>query len=235
MSEAPKVKRSRRGRPPGSPHPYKGIPRDQWPTARAERGEPPLAVGTKAALPGAIPVADMPPEQMQGIGWQGEPKPTPLAEKIAARRAEVAPPPNLFQAGVAALAVYSLDGGAVDPLPGFRLHWFVDRGPRLKQAQISGWAFVQKDEVLVGEGVNNDVGSHIRANASKSEQGYQYLMKKPLHIEEAHRKEYENRMILPIKEALKRGQISGNPADMQYVKAGIHHVDDPRTYREGQN
>jgi hypothetical protein len=242
-----------RGPKKGYPNRYKGIPRDQWPERRIERGEAPLAVGSHAETVGAVPVAEVPRETLQGIGWQGDKTQDPGVEAVAPapelssipRRAEppppaprprdpVAPPPNLFAAGVQSLAVYALDGSTKDPLPGFRLHWFREEGPRLQQARLTGWAHVRADEVLVGEGINNDVGSNIRANASKSGPGYLYLMKKPLSIEEAHQKEYRETQILPIKERLKSGQISGDPSDMQYVKKDVHRIDDSRTYREGQ-
>jgi hypothetical protein len=271
-------------------NPLKGIPRDQWPKARAARGEAPLALGKFANDPKAVPLSDVPRETLVGdhtqpiyaenpdavilpikvtappdagrksfvpdspfrdYGTGAGPAGTsevkrppdatfsaPRSDPSASQTESDVPkriPPNLFAKGVKSLEVFSLDGDPTNPLPGFRLHWFVDEnnsGARLKLATMSGWEFVKQDEVMVSDTVtsgNNDLGNHIRKLASKSQAIYQYLMKLPLDIEKHHQAEYANRVIAPIKDSLRGGRISNNPGDMQYAHRD-HKIGDAKTY-----
>lgn len=102
-------------------------------------------------------------------------------------------------------------------------HWFNEDGPRLSQAQSSGYVFVDRDEVVgtLNEATdsNNDPGSRVRKYVGSNVRGqpmYAYLMKKPMYIHEAHQAEYAARVML-IAEALGNGDANRQPGDGRYT------------------
>ena len=204
---------------PRGPHPYKGIPRSQWPKGAIQKKAVPDAVSAQSFKPVESNVdLNVPIPSLAQDRFEAPPS------KATAIFTPKAPPPNLFSGKIRKLVLIGKDGNMDDPVPGYRTHWFVDvanSGVRINQARASGWEFIGNDEVALMEGLtasNNDLGSHVRqiAGAENGVPYYQYAMKKPLWMEEAHKEEYEKTSIQPIKDVLKKGTISKNPADRQY-------------------
>ena len=189
---------------PRKPHPYKGIPRSEWPKAKAAASQP----QQQAAAP--VPDAVM----------------TPAPESVFEQQPECtmeAPPLNLFSGEMLKLQVYGKDGNDKDPIPGFRTRWFNDEhdsGVRIKMALSSGWLLVKADEIALNEGLtpsNNDLGSHVRkiVGTNGTEPLYAYLMKKPEKLAQIHDDQREQATNVRVEEALRSGRLSQNPADAQ--------------------
>jgi hypothetical protein len=183
------------------PSPYKGHPKSEWPKIKAELDAKRAEAGHAA-----------PPPDVR------EPAPAMESERGVI-------PPNLFSGDQKQLEVLGLDGTPQDPIPGFKLYWFNDVDIRISKAQRSGYVFVERDEVLLSEGLvsGDDVaGNHVRKLVeSKGEKPvYAYLMKKPMWIVEAHDLEY-SKVNDRVEDMVRRGQLSKNPQEVrQYVNDG---------------
>lgn len=78
---------------------------------------------------------------------------------------------------------------AVPAVPGFQLHWFLDRPGRVSAALRAGWVFVLDNEVTLNSDTiggmqnasgNTDLGSRVSVHGGTDEQGKgvrMYLMK----------------------------------------------------------
>jgi len=208
------------------PSKYKGHPKSEWAsiraaevtTAQAAVAPAPEAPPPNAftAPPDAIVAAMLPPEPPQAA-------PPPI--RINSEAPAVATPPrNLFSGQLKALDVYGKNGSIDDPIPGYRLYWFTDTGgtgTRLRQAQMSGWDFVDSDEIELQDNLvpgNNDLGSHVRkvVNANQVPPTYGYLMKKTRELDALHQAEAQiinDRM----EQAMRAGTLGAAPGDGRYV------------------
>lgn len=198
------------------PSPYKGHPKSEWPAIKAKLD------AERAAKVGAVPVNDA-PETFEPVA-----KPAPKQDVI---------PPNLFSGDQKQLEVLGKDGTPTDPIPGYHLYWMNDVDIRIARAQRSGYEFVERDEVLLNDGLvsGDDVaGNHVRklVGAIDGKPLYAYLMKKPLWIKQAHDLEYA-KVNDRVEEMVKRGQLSKNPQDAkQYVNDGRSPSNLPRNDSE---
>jgi hypothetical protein len=102
-------------------------------------------------------------------------------------------------------------------------HWFNEDGPRLSMAQSSGFIFVDRDEIVgdlyEASDSNNDPGLRVRKYVGSNVRGhpmYAYLMKKPMHIHQAHQAEYAARVQL-IADALGAGDANRQSGDGRYT------------------
>ena len=197
-------------------NPYKGIPRSEWASKKAELDAAKQAIESKP-----MPTPEATPNVFAPV--------SPVATEVSA------PPPlrinsepevtthiprNLFDGHLKTLDVMGKNGSSEDPIPGYRLYWFNDVGVRLKQAEQSGWAFVTNDEVLLSENLvgNNDLGSKISkvVNPNVTPPQYAYLMKKPQWLNDTHMAERE-RIHQRQDEALRAGTLGRKPEDRQYA------------------
>ena len=159
----------------------------------------------------ALPPMSPPPPSGSG-GGRALGQPT-LALNLETGRDEI--PPNLLNGSTPKLVLYSKDGDAADPVPGFRTYWANDDGNRLSLMLRSGWQFIDKDEVLLNAALtplNNDLGSQIREVVGTKRSGdplYAYAMKKPWHIDQAHMREREEKVNMRIENALRAGLVLG--------------------------
>lgn len=181
----------------GEPSPFKGIPKSQW-----NRKSPQV---TDAVIPT--------PSASVATGAS----PAPVAPQAAPR--------NLFSGDVKKLEVFGRNGSNTDPIPGYRLYWFLDRdnsGTRLHQAKMSGWEFVQRDEVSINDVSaiqgNTDLGSQVRVFGGSFNQQpiYHYLMKKPQWLDQQHQAEreaYHDK----IEGLLRKGKYNAKAEDKQYT------------------
>jgi hypothetical protein len=193
-------------------NPMKGIPRADWPKVMAERAakatteladamnaattEPP-----KSATPSALP--------------SGSTKPPKESEP---------PPRNLMTGDIKHLEVWGKNGSNTDPIPGYRLHWFLDRdgtGSRMFLAKRSGYDFVMQDEVMLNDlSENLDEGSQVKVYGGVSPAGtpiFHWLMKKPNWLNEQHQKDMQK---VPdrIEQELRRGTLGKTPDDGRYTR-----------------
>ncbi len=227
-----------------SPSPYKGVPKSQWAEVkeRARQHAAALAANAKPAPQPAAPPqtvhvtidngpATIAPESplsrpplvmrddvIASALEAARPAPEP---KINSEVAPKAPPRNLFSGQFRTLDVFGKNGSHKDPIPGWRLYWMNDIGDRINQARMSGWEFVEKDEIALQENVtpgNNDLGTHVRkvVNPNLIPPTYAYLMKKPAELDAQHQAEMQevnNR----AEAALKQGRTNAQPGDGRYV------------------
>ncbi len=171
------------------PNPMKGIPRDQWPGAKAKTEE---------------------------VMTQTAPTPPKVGNEPIAR--------NLFSGDIRKLEVYGKNGSISDPIPGYRLYWFLDRdnsGVRLNQAKASGYEFVMNEEVALNDNSvagNSDLGSQVRVHGGSfnNQPVYHYLMKKPLWLHEQHQADMQ-RVPDRIEYELKRGTFGQKAGDGRYT------------------
>jgi len=199
---------------PRKPHPYKGIPRSEWPKAKA---------AAQAEQPTVVPVETIVTAPIhESVRIEMEYK-SPDGEVEQQEDLPIAPPRNLFSGEMLQLQIYGKDGNDKDPIPGFRTRWFNDEhgsGVRIKMALSSGWLLVKSDEIALNEGLtpsNSDLGSHVRkiVGTVGNEPLYAYLMKKPEALAQLHDDQHEQATNVRIEEALRSGQISQNPVDAQ--------------------
>ena len=177
--------------------------------------------GLQRSIGGGVDVSSVPPRSPSIVG-QGQ---TPAPIRINSEAPAVATPPrNLFSGQLKALDVYGKNGSIDDPIPGYRLYWFTDTGgtgTRLRQAQMSGWDFVDSDEIELQDNLvpgNNDLGSHVRkvVNANQVPPTYGYLMKKTRELDALHQAEAQiinDRM----EQAMRAGTLGAAPGDGRYV------------------
>jgi hypothetical protein len=132
-------------------------------------------------------------------------------------------PPNLFDGQHKSLEVMGRNGSYEDPIPGFKLYWFIDRdsGTRLSLARRSGYEFVSNEEVVLNDNIvsgNDDLGGHVRKFSKEvldSKPVYLYLMKKPKWLADRHADDFEKIHVRQEAE-LRAGRISTNAKDGQY-------------------
>jgi hypothetical protein len=137
------------------------------------------------------------------------------------------PPRDMFSGQVKGTEVFSKSGDPLDPIPGYRTYWIVDRdqGSRLTQARMSGWEYVGTDEVVLNEGQSSDdTGGHIRRwsreTGPSGQPIYMYLMKKPLWLQKIH--DAAREAIHDALEAkIRGGAKSDKPGDKQYSPGEI--------------
>lgn len=136
-------------------------------------------------------------------------------------------PPNLFDGQRKNFEIMGQNGSFTDPIPGFYLYWFIDRGDgRLQMAKRSGYEFVDYDEVVMNEDIvtgNDDLGGHVRKFAKEVLDGkpvYQYLMKKPLWLKAKHDEQLEM-VHIKQEEAIMAGRVSKKKEDAQYARGDI--------------
>ena len=230
------------------PSKYKGHPKSEWAAIRLAEA---MLAGEKSAkeyrewvvtreaemtaaqaAPAPVPEAPPPnaftpmPDPIVAAMLPAEPPPAaPPTIKINSEPTAVAAPPrNLFSGQLKSLDVYGKNGSVDDPIPGYRLYWFTDvggTGTRLRQAQISGWDFVDADEIELQDNLvpgNNDLGSHVRkvVNANQVPPTYGYLMKKTWKLDALHQAEAQiinDRM----EQAMRAGTLGAAPGDGRYV------------------
>ena len=197
------------------PNPYKGHPKAEWPAIKAS-----LAAEkqyTEAPMPDPVPNSfaaespvELPPQAPAPPRINSEPEaPTHI-------------PRNLFNGTMKTLDVLGKNGSTDDPIPGFRLYWFNDpgnTGVRPSQAKMSGWEFVDRDEVLLTENLvgNNDLGSKVSKIVEPNlvPPTRAYLMKKPKWLDEAHQAEREE-LHQKQEGALRSGTLGRKPENRQY-------------------
>lgn len=217
----------------GKPNPMKGIPRKDWPSYQeAKKAQQQAEFDAAAAAVIGRPPADA------FANWDDQVGNSPIPPGGATINIEkqklnsdseqpTALPPDLFSGTFRKLAVYGLNGSTTDPLPGFVLYWFNDDGGtgiRPRQAQMSGWEFVKKDEVALTEGIvdgNVSLGSNVTyiVNPRATPPTRAYLMKKPLWLHEQHMADRERNTNQKIEQALALGKVtSASPQDRQYSK-----------------
>lgn len=102
-------------------------------------------------------------------------------------------------------------------------HWFNDEGTRMHMAGMSGYVFVDADEITgnlndptpsnqnTGTRVSRYVGTNSKGQAMEA-----YLMKKPMHIHLAHRASYDAR-VDSIASVLRSGEANRLPDDGRYT------------------
>lgn len=192
----------------GEQHPYKGIPRTEWPQLTAAR----RAVREAEAQA----IADIPTLTDQ-VAVPVNRDPVSLD---AHATADHTIPPNLFSGENKQLEVMGRNGSVTDPIPGFYLYWFNDDGGtgiRIMKAKRSGYEFVQRDEVLLNDGLvdgSDAAGDHVRkvVGSIGNQPLYAYLMKKPTWIKEAH--DLEMRKVNDaVMEQIRRGRVPKTDAD----------------------
>jgi len=132
------------------------------------------------------------------------------------------PPRDMFSGQVKGTEVFSKGGDPQNPIPGYRTYWIVDRdqGSRLTQARMSGWEYVNDNEVVLNEGQSSDdTGGHVRRWSKETGPNgqpiYMYLMKKPLWLQEVHDQQRE-KIHDAIEAKIKGGMKSSRPGDAQY-------------------
>jgi hypothetical protein len=140
--------------------------------------------------------------------------------------APTAPPRNLFSGDIKKLEVFGKNGDSSDPIPGYRLYWFLDRdgtGSRMFQAKMSGWEYVQYDEVAVNDtsamAGNTDLGSQVRVfggTAGNNAPVYHYLMKKPVWLDQLHQGEMQAHLD-KVEGMLRRGKLDAKAENRQYT------------------
>lgn len=199
-----------------TPHPYKGIPKAEWPGVRDKLAQERLAAQEQAARDAQAA------EEAKAVEAQ--------KARAEARQAAIAgmpspPPRNLFSGDIKKLEVFGLNGDNKDPIPGFRLYWFLDRensGARMHQARMSGWEYVMKDEVSVNDTSaiqgNSDLGSQVRVfgGSFNNQPIYHYLMKKPVWLDQVHQGEMQAHLD-KVEGHLRRGKLDAKPEDRQYT------------------
>ena len=208
------------------PHPYKGIPRKDWPKAgtpeslafkealAARRAEKMARQPNFIGLPD-VPAGLLPPEE-------------PAEVRVNSETAPSKPIRNLFSGQMLKLSVMGRNGSAEDPIPGWRLYWFHDvgnNGTRIAQARMSGWEHVTKDEIELFDNLvpgNNDLGSNVRqvANPNDTPPTYCYLMKKPRALDALHQAEMQ-KVNDRIEMAIRAGRIGAKPEDRRYAPGDI--------------
>lgn len=106
-------------------------------------------------------------------------------------------------------------------------HWFNDEGPRIHQAQASGYEFVKRDEITgnwnEATDSNNDPGENVRRYVGADTRGramHAYLMKKPMYIHDAHRAEYDAR-VDRIADTISAGDANRQPNDGRYTADSV--------------
>jgi len=214
-----------------NPSPYKGVPKSEWGRIKAEQAQK-----RESAM------VDEPkqPEFDPAIVRETLQAPERKADAVFPQRrveADIPPrpqewsedniPPNLFSGDQKHLEVMGKNGSFTDPIPGYKLYWFdAKNGIRIQMALRSGYTFVEKDEVLLNEGLegSDDLGTHVRKIGNiyggETDDGlpqYMYLMKKPLWLVDKHNTEME-RVNQKYEEMLRNGLISKNPQqDRQFA------------------
>ncbi len=141
-----------------------------------------------------------------------------------------APPRNLFSGTMRKLDVYGKPGSDPnDPIPGYVLYWFDDiqDGMFLQQALVSGYEYVQKEEVAIGgniiSGANTDIGSNVSQWVGMGPNGApvrSYLMKKDKDLHELHMTgpdSLEQRVHRVQDQQLASGTFNVNPNDRPYT------------------
>ena len=200
----------------GKPNPYKGIPRSEWPKIKAAqlaRADAPEAVGQVVANAFAeAPAIDLPPEPAAAPASPPRVNSEPEATAI---------PRNLFSGFLKQLDVIGRNGSEKDPIPGYRLYWFNDIGPRIAQAKQSGWELVNRDEVILNENLvpgNNDLGTAVSkvVNPNLNPPTRAFLMKKPNWLDQQHQAEREQ-VHQRTESALKAGTLGARPENRQYT------------------
>lgn len=186
---------------PKGPSPYKGHPKSEWAAIKAKLD------AERATRIETITVGD-----------------TVVEFPKAADNSNVIPP-NLFTGDNKVLEVMSRDGDIHDPLPGYKGYWFNDTDIRIAKALKSGYQFVERDEVMLSDGLvaGDDVaGNHVRKLVGGQPDGrplYAYLMKIPNHIKEAHDLEYQ-KVNERLQNMVDGGRLSRDQMrDRQYSKA----------------
>jgi hypothetical protein len=229
------------------PNPYKGVPKTEWATVREQEARrkaaeklnegmivpnafvaetaiateiPPeiAAAMTELPAPTEVPRGTM-PQPIDADAVPGVNSDSPTAQAI---------PRNLFDGQMKSLDVFGKNGSTTDPIPGYRLYWFTDTGNtgvRINQARVSGWELVNKDEIALQENVvpgNNDLGTHVRkvVDARTSPPQYGYLMKKPVWLDDLHRKQLaqENENIV---NSVRSGRHSSDHAEGRYTASQV--------------
>ena len=213
-------------------HPFKGVPRSEWPRVRAEMRAAKAQAAVNALEPevpsfaGEVPkTADVPRATLP-----------PKAAPKSAVTSGFAEPVNLFSGTQLRLKIYSRDGDEKNPVPGFRTYWFEDDETmqRVTLARRSGWLHVECDEILMHDGLvpgNNDLGTSVSIGIpGSSPPRRMYLMKQPLELAERFAREREERVHGPIWEMLKgnrpakglEGQYGPGPGSaMPKTKVGV--------------
>jgi hypothetical protein len=200
----------------GKPSKYAGIPRALW--AQVRENEKQDAMTTTDVPPNAF-AASSPVDTPEIVEPQAPPpkvSPRPAAPQAAIPR-------NLFDGTIKTLDVMGRNGSTTDPIPGYRLSWFNDHGGtgiRISQATLSGWEFVDNDEVMLSENLvgNNDLGSHVSkiVNPNVTPPTRAYLMKKPNWLNDQHMAE-RDQIHQRQEAALRAGTLGRKPEDKQYA------------------
>tara|TARA_R110000868_G_scaffold117755_2_gene312838 strand:+ start:55 stop:735 length:681 start_codon:yes stop_codon:yes gene_type:complete len=208
-------------------HPYKGIPKADWP----KKGSPEAqALRQNFAAKTGTPPAMNQPANAFTVEAADVPylPPEPKSVKANSESAPVAPIRNLFNGQMMKLSVVGRNGSKDDPIPGWRLYWFHDvgnNGTRIAQARMSGWEHVSNDEIALYDNLvpgNNDLGSNVRTvmNANSVPPTYGYLMKKPKALDEQHQAELQV-VNDRIEQAIRKGTLGANPNDRRYAPGDI--------------
>lgn len=133
---------------------------------------------------------------------------------------------NLFNGNRKRFEIMGKNGSFTDPIPGYRLYAFKDVGNRVQDALISGWTFVQKEEVFLNDQWNTpldtDLGSHIRIPANQNDESghpvYHVIMKKLKIHDEEDMAEFE-RLHDSIEQSLRAGTFNMTPGEKRYTAA----------------
>ncbi len=196
-------------------HPYKGVPRAEWPKAAAAKktAEAGLNQATSELVDAMTTSTKSPydvPRETSPVAAPTPPQPS-------------APPRNLFSGDIKKLEVFGKNGDNKDPIPGYRLHWFLDRdgtGSRMFMAKQSGWEFVLSDEVALNDNGNLDMGTQVKVYGGANPNGggavYHWLMKKPGWLDAEHQKDMQK---VPdrIEQELRRGTLGKTQDDGRYT------------------
>ena len=196
----------------GRINPYKGIPKSEWGRVKTEQ----QAAKKHAKMP------DVPSNAFQAVAPMPLPPDIPMAPPAVNSEPAIPDhiPRNLFSGAMKSLDVMGVNGSFEDPIPGYTLYWFNDIADRIPKAQLSGWSFVDKNEVMLMENVvgNNDLGSQVSkvVNPNLNPPTKAYLMKKPNWLCKVHdeeRETYHRR----IDSALRTGTLGRTAGDGQYT------------------
>jgi len=208
------------------PSPYKGHPKSEWPTIKAEQEALRQQRAAESVLNGTAPPANaFAPPEVAAVAQEQE-RSAPRINSDSA--GPVAMPRNLFSGQIKALDVFGINGSTIDPMPGYRLYWFTDNGntgSRLHQALASGWDFVNKNEIAMQDNLvegNNDLGTKVRkvVNPNQTPPTYGYLMKKPAWMDEAHQAEMQ-KVNDNQERAIRKGSFNARPEDGRYVAGDL--------------
>ncbi len=200
----------------GKPSKYAGVPRHLWAQVRENEKQDAM---TETNAPSNAFAASSPVATPEIVAPQVEAPPT--TPRRAAPQAAI--PRNLFDGTIKTLDVMGKNGSTTDPIPGYRLYWFNDPGGtgiRISQATLSGWEFVDNDDVMLTENLvgNNDLGSHVSkiVNPNVTPPTRAYLMKKPRWLDDQHMAE-RDQIHQRQEAALRAGTLGRKPEDKQYA------------------